>query len=116
MTKKSCIKFNHQKVVHYFRVQIMVTQLIIIMVRKVMKREAMRIMVNMVVMRMVALIKMVIIMDNLSMRMDLLYHQVVSPRLNTLKLRLKNLKKLGTLKYLESLVIPILQSVLDIIW
>lgn len=95
----------------------MVIKIITIMEKKVMKKKTMKIMGKMDVMRMEVRIKMGTIMDRITLRMDLRNLQlVVLHHQNRLNSILKSLKKLGILRYLENLVILILQSVLDIIW
>lgn len=84
---------------------------------KAMKKETMKITVILSVMKMEVLTKITeIIMVKLAMKMALLFLLVVLLHQNKLILKLKNLKRHGIQKYLENLVIPILQLVLDTIW
>lgn len=84
---------------------------------KAMKKETLKITVILSVMKMEVLTKITeIIMVKLAMKMALLFLLVVLLHQNKLILKLKNLKRRGIQKYLENLVIPILQLVLDTIW
>jgi hypothetical protein len=113
MTTKSSIS-NHHKVELYFKVRILAIKTTTI---KAMKKETMKITVILSVMKMEVLTKITeIIMIKLAMKMALLFLLVVLLHQNKLILKLKNLKRHGIQKYLENLVIPILQLVLDTIW
>jgi hypothetical protein len=113
MTTKSSIS-NHHKVELYFKVRILAIKTTTI---KAMKKETMKITVILSVMKMEVLTKITeIIMVKLAMKMALLFLLVVLLHQNKLILKLKNLKRHGIQKYLENLVIPILQLVLDTIW
>lgn len=113
MTTKSSIS-NHHKVELYFKVRILAIKTTTI---KAMKKETMKITVILSVMKMEVLTKITeIIMVKLAMKMALLFLLVVLLHQNKLILKLKNLKRRGIQKYLENLVIPILQLVLDTIW
>jgi hypothetical protein len=111
MRTKSSIS-NHQKVDNYCTDHILEIQITPI---KEMKKVIMKI--TAIVVKMIVLTK---IMENtmvkLTMRMALLCLQVHFLHQNKLILKLKNLKRRGTLNYLENLAIPILQLVLDTIW
>ena len=113
MTTKSSIS-NHHKVELYFKVRILAIKTTTI---KAMKKETLKITVILSVMKMEVLnIITEIIMVKLAMKMALLFLLVVLLHQNKLILKLKNLKRHGIQKYLENLVIPILQLVLDTIW